>query len=81
MAILETQLNKLRIRDAEAQHANDGLKKDINDLRKKRMVINSSHARVRRGGCGRIMIIHIYVYRRQSTYTRKPSATFRLFHV
>jgi hypothetical protein len=56
VAILETQLNKLRIRDAEAQHANDGLKKDINDLRKKRMVINSSHARVRRGGGGGIMI-------------------------
>lgn len=47
MAILEVRLNKLKIRDAEAMHFNDGLKREINDLRKKRMVINSSHQKVR----------------------------------
>jgi hypothetical protein len=52
LTILEVRLNKLKIRDAEADHHNEGLKKEINDLRKSRMVINHTHKKVSEGWKG-----------------------------
>jgi hypothetical protein len=46
VSILEVRLNKLKIRDAEAEHYNEKLKMQIDDLRKKRMVLDQSHEKV-----------------------------------
>lgn len=46
LTILEVRLNKLKIRDAEAESYNERLKLQIDNLRKSRMVINASHVKV-----------------------------------